>query len=153
MSSLAGSLSPAPRAQARAVGLPRVSADAAVTFGVAFVLAAISVAAQGGLRLERTTWTEIGMMLAGAGLMAYTLLAYGLRSPLRGAVTMLGLIALAVYTAASITWSLSPSDSWLEANRTFAYIAVFAGSLALVRVLPQRWSAVLAGVGLGCTVV
>ena len=30
-------------------------------------------------------------------------------------------------TALSIAWAANPSDTWLEANRTFAYLAVFAG--------------------------
>ena len=33
--------------------------------------------------------------------------------------------------ALSILWSLAPADSWVEASRTFAYLAVFAGGIAL----------------------
>ena len=69
------------------------------------------------------------------------------------ALMLLGFAALAVFTALSIVWSLSPADSWLEANRTFAYLAVLAGALALVRLAPQRWAAVLHGVALGCVLV
>ena len=50
-------------------------------------------------------------------------------------------------------WSLAPSDSWIEAGRTFAYLALFAAGIAFVRLAPQRWSAVLVGVGLGCLLV
>ena len=41
-----------------------------------------------------------------------------------------------------------PSDSWLETNRTLAYLAVLAGGLALGRLAPGRWSALLAGVAI-----
>jgi tetratricopeptide (TPR) repeat protein len=131
----------------------QVSSHAALTWGVALALAAVSFGASGGLALERTTWTEVGLMLAGAALVAGALLTRRIAPPLYGGLTLLGLTALAAYTALSITWSLSPSDSWLEANRTFAYVAAFAGALALVRLVPGRWSAVLSGVALGCVLV
>ena len=37
---------------------------------------------------------------------------------------VLAFALLAAYTALSIVWSLAPADSWLEANRTLAYLAV-----------------------------
>ena len=66
---------------------------------------------------------------------------------------MLAFALLAAYTALSIIWSLSPSDSWLETNRTLAYLAVFAGGVALVRLAPGRWAAMLYGVLAGAVVV
>jgi O-Antigen ligase len=153
VSSLAGSLSPRARPFARALDSLRVSADTALTWGVGLALAAVAFAASGGLRLERTTWTEIVLMLAGAGLVAAALLTRRIAPPLHGSLTLLGLTALAVYTALSINWSLSPADSWLEANRAFAYVGAFAGALALVRLVPHRWAAVLNGVALACVIV
>lgn len=122
-------------------------------WAVALSLVAISVGAEGGLELERTTWTEVAMMLLGAVLVAAALLTRGLESPLRGGWTLLALAALALYTALSIVWSLSPADSWTETNRAIAYLATFAGSLALARLVPQRWAAVICGVALGCVLV
>lgn len=153
MSSVAGSLSGRSRPRARAIPLPRVSADFALTVSVGLLLTAVSLAADGGLRLERTTWTEVGLMLLGAGLAAGALLAGRTQGRLHGSITLLFLAALAVFTALSIVWSLAPGESWLEANRTIAYVAAFAGSLALVRLVPGRWSAVLHGVALGCVLV
>ena len=153
MSSLAGSLSGRARPRARAIPLPRVSADAALTIAVGLVLTAVALAADGGLRLERTTWTEVGLMLLGAGLAAGALLAGRTHGRMYGSLTLLLLAVLAVFTALSIVWSLAPSESWLEANRTIAYVAAFAGSLALVRLVPGRWAAVLHGVTLGCVLV
>ena len=48
--------------------MPRLGAHAATVVGVASVLAAVAFGAEGGLRLERMTWTEIGLVLAGAAL-------------------------------------------------------------------------------------
>jgi O-antigen ligase len=149
VSALAGSLSP----RARALDVLQVSADAALTCGVGISVAAVAFGADGGLRLERTTWTEIGIMLTGGALVASALLARRIAPPLYGGLTLLALTALAVYTALSVTWSLSPAESWLEVNRTFAYVAALAGSLALVRLVPERWAAVLNGIGLGCLLV
>ena len=151
MSSLAGSVSRGPRAAA--LSLPRVSADTGLTLAVGGILVAIAFTADGGFRLERTTWTEVGLMLLGAALVAAALLSRGVQGRLYGGAMLLGFAALAVFTALSIVWSLSPGDSWLEANRTFAYLAVLAGSLALARLAPQRWAAVLHGVSLGCVAI
>ena len=72
---------------------------------------------------------------------------------LRGAWALAAFALLAAFTALSITWSLMPADSWLETNRTFAYLAVFAGGLALGRLAPKRWSALLHGVAIGGVVI
>jgi hypothetical protein len=63
-----------------------------------------------------------------------------------GVGAAIALFALAAYTALSIAWSVDPAVSWLEASRTFAYAATFAGAIALVRLAPGRWRSVLAGV-------
>jgi tetratricopeptide (TPR) repeat protein len=63
-----------------------------------------------------------------------------------GLAAAIGLFALAGYTAISMVWSVDPANSWLEASRTFAYAATFAGAVALVRLAPGRWRSVLAGV-------
>ena len=151
MFAVAGSLSQGPRAAV--LPFSRVSADTVLALAVAGVLVAVAFSADGGLRLERTTWTEVGLILLGAGLVAAALVARRLDGRLYGGVMLLGCGALAVFTALSIIWSVSPADSWFEANRTLAYFAVLAGALALARLTPERWAAVLHGVGLGCGLV
>ena len=151
MSSLAGSVSRGPRAWS--LPLSRVSAGAVLTLAVAGVLAATAFTADGGLRLERTTWTEVGLILLGAGLVAAALLARRVDGRLYGGVMLLGFAALTVFTALSVIWSVSPADSWIEANRTLAYLAVLAGAVALARLTPERWPSVLHGVALGCVLV
>jgi len=153
VSSLAGTLSAGPRASTRAVAVPRLGAHAATVVGVAAVLAAVAFGAEGGLRLERVTWTEIGLVLTGTALVLAALLTGRMRGRVHGGLTLLALAVLTVLTAASISWSLFPAGSWEEANRTFSYLVAFAGALAFVRIVPLRWAAVLEGVALACVVV
>jgi hypothetical protein len=119
--------------------------------GVAVAIVAVAFSARGGSQLERTTYTEVAFLLIGAGLCAAALLLPRAdRTPhrLRGGYALAAFALLAVFTALSVTWSLMPNDSWLEANRTLAYFAVFAGGLALGRLRPRNWSALLAGIAL-----
>jgi len=127
---------------------------AAFAGAVALLLAATAFVGDGGLRLERTTNVEVVFMLLGAGLCAAALLVPRARvERLHGGLTLTAVALLAAYTAVSITWSLAPSDSWIEANRTFSYLAAFAGTMALARLAPGRWPAVLQGIAIACVVV
>ena len=72
---------------------------------------------------------------------------------LHGGLTLTAVALLAAYTAVSIVWSLAPSDSWIESSRTFSYLAAFAGTMALARLAPGRWPAVLHGIAIACVVV
>jgi hypothetical protein len=144
-----------PRRRTVTITVPRVAPSVALATGVALGIAATAFAAAGGLRLERTTYVLIAMMLGGAALVAAALLWRPRTNdaPLYGGGPLLAFGLLAVFTALSVQWSLAPADSWVEANRTFAYVAVFAGGIALVRLLPGRSGALLAGVGGGCLIV
>ncbi len=105
-------------------------------------LAAVGLRAGGGLALDPTTKVEITLDVVGGVLAALAVLAAGARR-WWGAVTI-GLFAvLAGVTALSITWSIQPSDSWLEANRTFSYLLVFAGAVTLSRTVGAWWNALL----------
>ena len=118
------------------------------------MLAGAAFVADGGLRLERTTYVEVVVMVLGALLCAAALLVPRARvQRLHGGVTLAAVALLAAYTAVSIIWSLAPSDSWIEADRTFAYLFAFAGTMALARLAPGRWPAVLHGIALACVVV
>ena len=118
------------------------------------MLAFAAFFADGGLRLERTTYLEVIVMLLGSVLCAAALLVPRARAQrMHGGVTLAAVAVLAAYTALSILWSLAPSDSWIEANRTFSYLAAFAGSMALARLAPGRWAAVLHGIAIACVIV
>ena len=93
--------------------------------GIALAIAAASFAAAGGLRLERTTNVLIAAMLASAALVVAAIIQrpWTRDAPLYGGGALLAFAVLAVGTALSVIWSLAPSDSWIEAARTFAYLA------------------------------
>jgi hypothetical protein len=144
-----------PRRRTITIPVPEISGSGTLAAGVGIAIAAASFAAAGGLRLERTTDVLIAMMLAGASLVAVALLRRPRTSeaPLYGGGPLLAFAVLAVFTALSILWSLVPGDSWIEANRTLGYLAVFAAGVALARLLPTRWAGMLAGVAVGCLLV
>jgi hypothetical protein len=120
--------------------------DVAVTVGVAVVLATIAFVGNGGLQLGSSTFVEIAVIMISAVLVAAALVLVGFRAAVHGGATLAALVALAGLTALSITWSLYPSDSWVETNRTLAYLAAFAAGVATVRIARERWAAVAWGV-------
>src|SRR3954452_17280605 len=95
--------------------------DAAVTVGIAVVLATIAFVGNGGLQLGSSTLVEIGVILIAAVLVAAAIVLVGLRAAVHGGATLAAFTALAGFTALSILWSLYPSDSWVETNLTLAY--------------------------------
>jgi tetratricopeptide (TPR) repeat protein len=156
VSSLADPVSPSrPARRTITIPIPDVTGNAGLAVGVAIAIAAAAFAAAGGLRLERTTYVLIAMMMSGAALVAAALLRRprSVDFPLRGGGPLLAFAVLAALTALSVLWSLAPADSWVEANRTFAYLSVFAGGIALARLMPGRWAGLVMGVGAGCMVV
>ena len=154
MSSLVGPVS-RPERRTVTIPLPRIAGSGVLAAGIALAIAAASFAAAGGLRLERTTNVLIAAMLAGAALVATAIIQrpWTRDAPLYGGGALLAVAVLAAGTALSVIWSLAPSDSWIEAARTFAYLALFAAGMALVRLEPRGWSAVLVGVAGGCLIV
>ncbi|HEY7967439.1 MAG TPA: O-antigen ligase family protein [Solirubrobacteraceae bacterium] len=100
-----------------------------------------------GSTLTANTVIEIALTLAGGALVvAACALAPAGRVRIAGIGAALALFALAALTALSVGWSVAPSSSWLEANRTLAYAATFAGTIALVRLCGSRWRSLIAGV-------
>jgi hypothetical protein len=127
--------------------------DAVTTLALAALLLAVAFVAHGGGVLARTTAVEIGLTLLGAVAVAVAALLDRPRRRLWGGVTLLLLAALAVWTALSVTWSVQPSDSWQAANLTLAYLAAFAGAIALAQIAPARWAGVLGAVALSAFVL
>jgi hypothetical protein len=126
-----------------------------VAIGVALAICLTAFVVGGG-RLSRTTWTEIGTFLVCGVVCAFAILAprrAGTPAKLRGIWALVAFGLLAVYTVAAISWSLVPSESWLESIRTLSYLAVMAAGLALGRLVPHRWASVLHGVALASVVL
>ena len=128
---------------------------AGVALAVALAICLVAFVVGGG-RLARTTWTEIATFVVCGALCALAIVAprpAGTPAKLRGIWALAAFGALAAYTVAAISWSLVPSESWLESIRTLSYLAVMAAGLALGRLIPHRWSAMLHGVALAAVVL
>ncbi len=141
------------RSGAGTLSVPGLQAQPLLTSGLAAIICAVAFTADGGLQIGRTTPAEIGLVAGGGLAVAGSLLLAPRRERLWGGWSLALLAALAVLTALSITWAANPSDTWLEANRTFAYLAVFAAALALAHAVPHRWAAVVGAITLSCVVV
>jgi len=135
-----GIVSPVPRR--RTVPHP----DALVVPVLATLLVALAFLTRGGSVLWRMTTAEIALVLLGASAVAVAILMHPRRGRLWGGVTLLLFGALAAWTVVSIAWSVQPSESWQTANLTLAYLAVFAGTIALAHLAPARWNGVLGAV-------
>src|SRR4051794_20578232 len=131
------------------MALPRAVVDGAPAVVLGAGLAAIAFGAQGGLLLGRTTRVELTLLLVSGAVIAASVLASPRRAALHGLASGWLFLALALWTIASVSWAVQPSDAWVEANRTLTYLAVFAAAVSAVRAVPQRWPAVLGGVALG----
>ena len=145
------------RGRAAAASLTRYATpDVAVTLGVAGTIVALAFTARGGVAIGPMTWAEICLIVAGAGICAFTVAAPARIervAPAHG-VRVVGLFsAFVAFSALSVIWSLAPAETWLDANRLLAYLAVFASAVALARLLPGRWNALLGGIALGAVVV
>jgi hypothetical protein len=136
----------------RTITVPWAGPNGWLTGAVALVIVLATFVARGGVRLEPTTIVEILLMIGGAVLVAVACLRPG-GGRLYGVPFLLTFALLAAYTTLSIVWSLAPADSWLEANRILAYLAVAAGAVALVRLLPRCWSGLLYGVLAGTLLI
>ena len=149
----------APGRRARVVGAlvaaPRNERVAGwlTTLGIAALVCVIAFGATGGLSLGPATLVELLLVLLGgaACLAAIVLAPRGQR--VHGAGALAAFTGLAALTAVSISWAIQPNDAWQEANRTFAYLAAFAGAVALARLAPGRWAHVLGGILLSSVVL
>jgi O-antigen ligase len=148
-----------------AATLARLAAKSSLAIAIAAALSAVCFVATGGAvsvdgsgpsgsGLGPNTVVEIALTLTGGLLVALAFAReHSGRVRIFGAGAAMALFALAAYSALSVNWSIAPADSWLEANRTLAYAAAFAGAIALVRLSAGRWRSVLAGVLLATLVL
>lgn len=147
---------PPPRggAAGRLLDAARRAPDTTFALAIGVLLAALTLEAGGGLQLGRTTGVEILLQGLGAALgIAAVLLIPAERRTYAGLPALLCFALLAGLTLLSIIWAVEPHQAWLETSRTLAYLATFAGGLALVRLAPERWSGLLGGIIVACTIV
>jgi len=131
---------------------PRISPDTSFGLALGAALIALVFVTKGGSELGPSTWAQIMLLGIGAALAAAVVL---LGAPGRawGAGTLALFAAVAALTGVSISWSVQPANSWLAADQTLSYVAAFAGAIALVRLFPARWPALLGAIAGLATVV
>jgi tetratricopeptide (TPR) repeat protein len=132
------------------VSRSRVSAASAILLGAA--LAGVAFGAAGGTVLHRTVLVEVLIVAAGALVVAAAVL-FGRRGALYGAVSLVAFAVLVAVTALSVTWSIAPELSYVEAGRMLAYLAAFAAAVAAARLAPAASPVVLRGIALGALAV
>jgi O-Antigen ligase len=126
------------------------SSAASVLLGAA--LAAIAFVAKGGSDLATLTGVELALVIACA-LLVVAAVVHGRSGPLYGSFALLAFAALAGLTALSVLWSITPDLSWIEANRTFTYLLIFAAGISLARLAPDGWAILLRAILVAVTVV
>ena len=126
------------------LALPSPPAGLALGAATAGAVAALAFLAKGGTSLGPVTTTEMAVCLVGGGLCATAILAAP-GQPVWGGWALGTMAVLAALTAVSVTWSIAPGDSWTQAGRMVSYLAAFAGAVALARLLPGHWAALIGG--------
>jgi tetratricopeptide (TPR) repeat protein len=127
-------------------------ASAASPFLLGAALAAVAFGAAGGTELGRTSVVEILVVLAGAAVLTLAVLVWD-DGPMPGGPAVLAFCVLVAVTALSVVWSIAPELSFIEAGRSFAYLGVFAASVAAGRLVPRASAVVLRGVLLAAVAV
>ena len=120
--------------------------------GVAALLIAVAFVGKGGTELGRLVAVEIGLIVV-AGLALVAAALFGAAPRLYGIGAVLGFVLLALVTGLSITWSLAPDESWVEANRALAYAFVFTAAVAAGNLFPGSLRGVLSGITLAAVVI
>jgi O-antigen ligase len=120
---------------------------------VAGAICFITFYAKGGLSPETMTVTEMALTSAAAVAVAVAVLLGPARPRGYGLWSLGLLLAFSALTAVSVVWSVQPDESWQDAGRMFAYCGVFAAGIALVRLAPGRWAAVIGAVALAAVAV
>ena len=123
------------------------------TLLTAAIFCFITFYAKGGLKLESLTTTEIVLTLGAGFAVAAAVIAAPPGARTYGLWPVGLLLAFTALAALSIVWSVQPDDSWQESGRMLAYSGVFGVGVALVRVAPERWPAVLGGLTLAAVIV
>ena len=95
---------------------------------------------------------ELLLIAVGSALICAAI-AFGRRGRLDGGVALGAFVALTAIAALSVGWSIAPDLSYTEAGRTLAYLATFAGGIALARLAPTGATAVARGVVLAAVAI
>jgi O-antigen ligase/Tfp pilus assembly protein PilF len=121
--------------------------------GFAGLLCLLSFYAKGGLDLETTTVSEIGLTVLATVVLAAGALRLRRGSSTDGLGPSLLLLAFALLSAVSIVWSVQPDNSWRDAAQLIAYAFAFAAVAILAKLGTRRWPALLGGIALASAIV
>jgi hypothetical protein len=124
---------------------------AAVPLIIGGALAGIAFGAEGGTELTRTTLTGMALVLA-SGLVVAAAFLWGRSTTSHGITTLLMFTVLAFLTALSVLWSIAPELTYVEAGRTFAYLALFGAAVAAGRLAPRAAPDLLMGLLIGAAI-
>jgi hypothetical protein len=106
----------------------------------------------GSASLSANTWVQVALLVLGAAALI-SLALWWVPAPRWGLPAVLAFLALAALTYLSLAWSVAPGTSWLEANRTLSYLAVFTAMAVFGRLAPGRWRGVVLAAALSATAV
>jgi hypothetical protein len=115
-------------------------------------LCAVAFGGGGGFDLSSLTRVDVEMLAAGALLVALAVLR-GRGGRIDGGGTLLAFGGLALLSALSVLWSVAPHQSWVSADNTIAYVALFAAGVAVARLRPDGVAIVLRGIVLAAGAV
>jgi O-Antigen ligase len=128
-------------------------ATTAATIALAAILCLATFLAGGGLNLAPMTTLEMILTLAAGAIVAAALLFAPAGARAFGIWSVGLLFAFTALTGLSVAWSVAPDASWQDAGRMLAYSGVFGAAVALARVLPAGWRALLGGIVLAAVAV
>jgi O-Antigen ligase len=139
---------PTPRRRLRSLPavVPAIGPGRALAVGLGAALAAVSFTAKSAATVDQATWPEISIVLAGAAVAALAFVRAGVARRAWGVWSLGAMAVLTALTAVSISWAVQPDSAWGATNMTLAYLAAFGGGIALVRLVPERWEALLSAV-------
>jgi hypothetical protein len=123
------------------------------TLLIAAIFCLITFYAKGGLNLESMTSTEMALTLASGLVVAAATIVAPSGARMYGLWPVGLLLAFTALTALSIVWSVQPDHSWQDSGRMLSYSGVFAAGVALARIAPGRWPAILGGLALAAVIV
>jgi hypothetical protein len=118
-----------------------LTATASASGVLAAGLLGVALGARGGSALERTAVVELLLIAIATGTICAAII-FGRRGRIDGGVAVAAFVALTAIAALSVGWSIAPDLSYVEASRTLAYLATFAGAVALARLAPNSAVAV-----------
>jgi hypothetical protein len=125
----------------------------AAALALAGALCFVTFLAGGGLDLAPMTTFELSLTLAAGAIVAGVVVLAPAGTRAYGAWSTGLLLAFTALTGLSVVWSVAPDASWQDAGRMLAYSGVFAAAVALVRIAPGGWRALLGGIVLAAVAV